>query len=146
MRRPALIVATVALAVTPALTTAAPVHAAPRTPVVAAEELSVVEMILSSFPAPMAAQARLILTGDLNAVWPFFTEALKLTPTQIGVIFAKFQEVLALLGGIFEPAPTDPAPTDPALAALQNRLAQTGTARTGADAANVLLATVLASR
>ncbi|WP_106403026.1 hypothetical protein [Actinocorallia populi] len=119
-RKPALAAATLALAITPALTAVTPAQAAPsRATIVGAalaEELSLVEQILSAFPTGMADAARLVLAGDLSQVFVLFGEATKLTPTQINTIFAKLQEILGQFGGgvVPTPAPTEPAPVPPA--------------------------------
>jgi hypothetical protein len=109
IRKSALAAATLALAITPALTAVTPAQAAPARSAVlgaaAAEELSLVEQILSVFPPTMAEIARQILAGDFTRLFELFTEATKLTPTQINEIFAKLQEILNQF------VPAEPAPT-----------------------------------
>ena len=112
IRKPALAAATLALAITPALTAVTPAQAAPAPSVVlaaAAEELSLVEQVLTAFPPAMAEAARQILAGDLSQIFVLFGEATKLTPTQINTIFATLQEILGQFGGL----PTEPVPTTP---------------------------------
>ena len=117
IRKSALAAATLALAITPALTAVTPAQAAPsRAEVLASavvEELSLVEQILAVFPPTMAEIARQILAGDFSRFFELFSEALKLTPTQINAIFAKLQEILGQFGGgttTPTPAPTTAAP------------------------------------
>ncbi|GAB3667325.1 hypothetical protein GCM10027589_33070 [Actinocorallia lasiicapitis] len=150
MRKPALIAATLALAITPALTAIAPAHAAPRALPVAVEELSLVEQILQTFPEPMAAAARAVLAGQLDQVFVLFGEALKLTPTQITTIIAKIQEIVGQFGGGV-PVPEAPAGTT----AVQNQkvawtvnslLDDADGKKSGPIAANLLLNAVLAAK
>ena len=118
IRKPALAAATLALAITPALAAVTPAQAAPAPSVVlaaAAEELSLVEQVLTAFPPAMAEAARQILAGDLSQIFVLFGEATKLTPTQINTIFATLQEILGQFGGLpTEPAPTETTPAAPA--------------------------------
>ena len=118
IRKPALAAATLALAITPALTAVTPAQAAPsRAEVLAAavaEELSLVEQILTAFPPTMADIARQLLAGDFTRFFELFTEAMKLTPTQINTIFATLQTILGQFGGVpAEPVPTTPPACEP---------------------------------
>ncbi|MEO3782422.1 hypothetical protein ABGB12_03765 [Actinocorallia sp. B10E7] len=111
IRKSALAAATLALAITPALTAVTPAQAAPSKAVVlgaaVAEELSLVEQVLAAFPPTMAEIARQVLAGDFTRFFELFGEAMKLTPTEINAIFAKLQEIMGQFGG----TPTEPVPT-----------------------------------
>jgi hypothetical protein len=119
IRKPALAAATLALAITPALTAVTPAQAAPsKAQVLAAavvEELSLVEQVLAAFPPAMADIARQLLAGDFTRFFELFTEAMKLTPTQINTIIATLQTILGQFGGTEPPPATTPPPaTEPA--------------------------------
>jgi len=115
IRKPALAAATLALAITPALAAVTPAQAAPsKAQVLAAavvEELSLVEQVLAAFPPAMADIARQVLAGDFTRFFELFSEAMKLTPTQINTIIATLQTILGQFGGT-EPVPTTP-PVEP---------------------------------
>ncbi|GAA3199666.1 hypothetical protein [Actinocorallia longicatena] len=155
MRKPALIAATLALAITPALTAVAPAHAAPRVPLAAAEELSLVEQILAAFPEPMAAAARLVLAGQFDQIFVLFGEALKLTPTQITTIIATLQALLGQFGGEVPPTTETPTTDVPTTTAVQNKkvawtvdslLKNSSGKKSGPVLGNVLLNAVLAAK
>lgn len=119
IRKPALAAATLALAITPALTAVTPAQAAPSKAAVlaaaVAEELSLVEQVLTAFPPAMAEIARELLAGDFTRFFELFSEAVKLTPTQINTIIATLQTILGQFGGTpVEPVPTPTPPAEPA--------------------------------
>src|SRR3954453_17608118 len=101
--------ATLALAITPALTAITPAHAAPRPALVAAiDDPTIKELIIAVFPEPLATDVRNILDLKLEFIFTALSDALNLTPAQLNDILAKLTALAGQLGG----GTTPPAPTD----------------------------------
>jgi len=99
-RKPALMAATLALAITPALTAITPAHASPRAALVAAaEDPSIKELIIACFPEPLATDVRNILDLKLEYIFTALSDALNLTPAQLNEILVKISALAALLSG-----------------------------------------------
>ena len=110
-RKPALMAATLALAITPALTAITPAHASPRAALVAAaEDPSIKELIIACFPEPLATDVRNILDLKLEFIFTALQDALNLTPAQLNEILVKITALATQLGGGTGTEP--PAATD----------------------------------
>lgn len=110
-RKPALMAATLALAITPALTAITPAHASPRAALVAAvEDPSIKELIVACFPEPLATSIRNILELKLEFIFTALQDALNLTPAQLNEILVKITALATQLGGGVGTEP--PAATD----------------------------------
>jgi hypothetical protein len=115
MRKPALLAATVVLAVTPALTSLTPAQAdttpAPTATATDPANTSLIELILQAFPDPVQSDARALLAGDFSKLLPLLQDMMNLTPAQLSQIFAKLQALGGLLpGGGTSSAPPTAAP------------------------------------
>lgn len=109
-RKPALMAATLALAITPALTAITPAHAAPRTALVAAvDDPTIKELIIAVFPEPLATDVRNIFDLKLEFIFTALSDALNLTPAQLTDIVTKLTALMTQLGG---GTATTPAATD----------------------------------
>ncbi|ROO82855.1 hypothetical protein EDD29_0340 [Actinocorallia herbida] len=140
LRKPALLAATAALAITPALTAVTPVHAAPQVPVVAVAAApdvnAIIAEVLAVFPAEISAIAQQILAGDYTRLLELVQLVFALPQDQLTAIFGQLTEIATrvineiLAGGTptteptatatpeaTEPAAADPAPADAAPAA-----------------------------
>jgi hypothetical protein len=103
--------ATLALAITPALTAITPAHASPRAALVAAaEDPSIKELIIACFPEPLATDVRNILDLKLEFIFTALSDALNLTPAQLNEILVKIAALATQLGGGTGTEP--PAATD----------------------------------
>jgi hypothetical protein len=92
--------ATLALAITPALTAITPAHASPRAALVAAvEDPSIKELIVACFPEPLATSIRNILELKLEFIFTALQDALNLTPAQLNEILVKITALATQLGG-----------------------------------------------
>jgi hypothetical protein len=106
-RKPALMAATLALAIAPALTAITPAHASPRAALVAAaEDPTIKELIIACFPEPLATDIRNILDLKLEFIFTALSDALNLTPAQLNEIFVKISALATQLGGGAPPTPT----------------------------------------
>jgi hypothetical protein len=103
--------ATLALAITPALTAITPAHAAPRTALVAAvDDPTIKELIIAVFPEPLATDVRNILDLKLEFIFTALSDSLNLTPAQLTDIVTKLTALATQLGG--GTTTTTPAATD----------------------------------
>src|SRR3954470_19789909 len=105
--------ATLALAITPALTAITPAHAAPPPALVAPIDAPTIkELIIAVFPEPLATDVRNILDLKLEFIFTALSDALNLTPAQLTDIVTKLTALATQLGGGTTPPTTAPAAPD----------------------------------
>ncbi|MGI8336126.1 hypothetical protein ACRYCC_39810 [Actinomadura scrupuli] len=103
IRRPAVLAATTALALIPALTAVTPAQAAPAARVAAAPAAAptpqeLIQLVLTAFPANIQADVQQILAGDfVGGLTLLLTDASKLTATDLQTIAANLQALLGQL-------------------------------------------------
>lgn len=119
IRKPALAAATLALAITPALTSVAPAQALPKAAPLAAEvdPASLIQQIIAVLPPEMARIATNVAAGDYSELFVLIQLAFALTPEQLNTIINTLIDIAAaVLGGIDVTIAPTPVPTDTATA------------------------------